>query len=75
MPLPLPPPLPPADGLPPLRPAWPAGKVVFPSQYPYKPPSILMLTPNGRFATNTKLCLRCGAGWCGLVWGRGGALS
>ena len=43
-----------------------AGKVIFPPQYPYKPPSILMLTPNGRFATNTKLCLRCvpqGVGW------------
>ena len=36
---------------------WCAGKVIFPPQYPYKPPSILMLTPNGRFATNTKLCL------------------
>ncbi|PRW59362.1 ubiquitin-conjugating enzyme E2 34-like [Chlorella sorokiniana] len=33
------------------------GKVIFPAQYPYKPPSILMLTPNGRFAVNTKLCL------------------
>lgn len=37
-----------------------AGKVIFPAQYPYKPPSILMLTPSGRFAVNTKLCLRCG---------------
>lgn len=36
-----------------------AGKVTFPPQYPFKPPSIVMLTPNGRFATNTKLCLRC----------------
>lgn len=25
------------------------GTVVFPSEYPYKPPSIQMLTPNGRF--------------------------
>ncbi|PSC73263.1 ubiquitin-conjugating enzyme E2 34-like isoform B [Micractinium conductrix] len=33
------------------------GKVTFPPQYPFKPPSIVMLTPNGRFATNTKLCL------------------
>lgn len=33
------------------------GKIVFPPQYPFKPPSILMLTPNGRFATGTKLCL------------------
>ena len=33
------------------------GKLVFPSQYPYRPPSILMLTPSGRFKTNTRLCL------------------
>ena len=25
--------------------------------YPYKPPSLMMCTPNGRFAPNTKLCL------------------
>ncbi|EFN57840.1 hypothetical protein CHLNCDRAFT_12197, partial [Chlorella variabilis] len=31
--------------------------VTFPPEYPFKPPSIVMLTPNGRFATNTKLCL------------------
>jgi len=33
------------------------GKIVFPREYPYKPPSIYMITPNGRFKTNTKLCL------------------
>lgn len=33
------------------------GKVLFPPTYPFKPPSITMTTPNGRFATNTKLCL------------------
>jgi len=33
------------------------GKLVFPSEFPYKPPSIYMLTPNGRFKTNTRLCL------------------
>ncbi|CAF1111230.1 unnamed protein product [Adineta ricciae] len=33
------------------------GKIVFPLEYPYKPPSIYMLTPNGRFKTNTSLCL------------------
>jgi ubiquitin-conjugating enzyme E2 J2 len=49
------------------------GKIVFPFDYPYKPPSkylfinkifssilflgIYMLTPNGRFKTNTSLCL------------------
>jgi ubiquitin-conjugating enzyme E2 J2 len=33
------------------------GKVVFPPEYPYKPPSIMMITPNGRFQTNTRLCL------------------
>eukprot|EP00877_Chromochloris_zofingiensis_P000970 jgi/Chrzof1/10874/Cz05g15170.t1 len=33
------------------------GKLVFPPTYPFKPPSISIFTPNGRFATNTKLCL------------------
>ncbi|CAM2698949.1 unnamed protein product [Rotaria socialis] len=33
------------------------GKIVFPVEYPYKPPSIYILTPNGRFKTNTSLCL------------------
>lgn len=33
------------------------GRLQFPSQYPFKPPSIMLYTPNGRFATNTKLCM------------------
>jgi len=33
------------------------GKLIFPAEYPFKPPSIYMLTPNGRFQTNTRLCL------------------
>ena len=33
------------------------GKLKFPSQYPFKPPSIMICTPNERFATNTRLCL------------------
>jgi len=33
------------------------GILVFPKDYPYKPPSIQMYTPNGRFETRTKLCL------------------
>jgi len=33
------------------------GKLVFPAQFPFKPPSIYMLTPNGRFSINTRLCL------------------
>ena len=33
------------------------GKLVFPSEFPFKPPSILMMTPNGRFKTDTRLCL------------------
>lgn len=33
------------------------GKIVFPPQYPLKPPDIYFLTPNGRFETRTKLCL------------------
>ncbi len=26
-------------------------------EYPFKPPAIMMLTPSGRFATGTRLCL------------------
>lgn len=33
------------------------GKLVFPTDYPYKPPSIYMITPSGRFITNTRICL------------------
>ncbi|KAI9338497.1 ubiquitin-conjugating enzyme/RWD-like protein [Obelidium mucronatum] len=33
------------------------GKVIFPEEYPYKPPAIKMLTPNGRFQIDTRLCL------------------
>ncbi|XP_065219347.1 ubiquitin-conjugating enzyme E2 J2-like [Planococcus citri] len=33
------------------------GKLVFPREYPFKPPGIYMLTPNGRFETRMRLCL------------------
>ncbi|PRP76531.1 ubiquitin-conjugating enzyme [Planoprotostelium fungivorum] len=33
------------------------GKVVFPTGYPHKPPAIYMITPNGRFEINKRLCL------------------
>lgn len=33
------------------------GKLVFPNDYPMKPPGIMMLTPSGRFKVNTRLCL------------------
>lgn len=33
------------------------GILRFPLDYPFKPPSISMVTPNGRFACNTRLCL------------------
>ena len=33
------------------------GKVRFPDDYPFKPPSIYMLTPSGRFKTDQRLCL------------------
>eukprot|EP00930_Biecheleria_cincta_P058676 TRINITY_DN44480_c0_g1_i1.p1 TRINITY_DN44480_c0_g1~~TRINITY_DN44480_c0_g1_i1.p1 ORF type:complete len:266 (+),score=52.12 TRINITY_DN44480_c0_g1_i1:55-852(+) len=36
---------------------WYWGKLRFPKDYPFKPPSILMMTPNGRFQPNTRLCL------------------
>ena len=33
------------------------GKLIFPSEYPMKAPSIHMLTPSGRFQINTKICM------------------
>lgn len=33
------------------------GKLMFPREFPFKPPSIYMITPNGRFKCNTRLCL------------------
>lgn len=30
------------------------GKLVFPREFPFKPPSIYMITPNGRFKCNTR---------------------
>jgi len=33
------------------------GKIVFPSDYPFKPPNIIMLTPSGRFEIGKKICL------------------
>lgn len=33
------------------------GLLRFPHEYPFKPPSISVVTPNGRFACNTRLCL------------------
>ncbi|RKP38346.1 ubiquitin-conjugating enzyme/RWD-like protein [Dimargaris cristalligena] len=29
----------------------------FPNEYPFKPPSISMITPNGRFQTDTNICM------------------
>jgi len=33
------------------------GKLVFPREFPFKPPAIYMLTPSGRFKCNVRLCL------------------
>ena len=33
------------------------GKLVFPKEYPLKPPSVIMLTPSGRFQPGRRLCL------------------
>lgn len=33
------------------------GKLIFPKEYPLKPPSVMMLTPSGRFKPNRRLCL------------------
>eukprot|EP00761_Pharyngomonas_kirbyi_P014743 gb/GECH01014773.1/.p1 GENE.gb/GECH01014773.1/~~gb/GECH01014773.1/.p1 ORF type:complete len:398 (+),score=94.13 gb/GECH01014773.1/:1-1194(+) len=33
------------------------GRLLLPTGYPLDPPDIIMLTPNGRFQTDTKICL------------------
>lgn len=33
------------------------GKLLFPKEYPLKPPSVIMITPSGRFKPNRRLCL------------------
>lgn len=33
------------------------GKLIFPKQYPLRPPGVIMLTPSGRFQPNRRLCL------------------
>jgi ubiquitin-protein ligase len=30
-------------------------RILLPAEYPFRPPSIMMLTPNGRFELNTKV--------------------
>eukprot|EP01064_Diplonema_japonicum_P027965 TRINITY_DN41_c0_g1_i1.p1 TRINITY_DN41_c0_g1~~TRINITY_DN41_c0_g1_i1.p1 ORF type:complete len:262 (+),score=31.65 TRINITY_DN41_c0_g1_i1:71-856(+) len=33
------------------------GKLILPLNYPYGPPDVMLVTPNGRFETNLKICL------------------
>ncbi|GAA5977002.1 hypothetical protein JCM11641_002223 [Rhodosporidiobolus odoratus] len=33
------------------------GKLTLPSEYPFKPPEVYLLTPSGRFEVNKKVCL------------------
>lgn len=33
------------------------GRILLPNEYPMKPPNIILLTPNGRFEVNKKICL------------------
>lgn len=37
------------------------GRITLPPEYPMKPPSIIMLTPNGRFEVGKKICLSISA--------------
>ncbi|XP_063899901.1 ubiquitin-conjugating enzyme E2 J1-like [Zophobas morio] len=37
------------------------GRILLPSEYPFKPPNIILLTPNGRFETGKKICLSISA--------------
>ncbi|KAJ1964302.1 Ubiquitin-conjugating enzyme E2 32 [Dimargaris xerosporica] len=33
------------------------GRILLPAEYPFKPPSVVFLTPNGRFQLHKKICL------------------
>eukprot|EP01024_Parvocaulis_polyphysoides_P054171 TRINITY_DN545_c0_g2_i1.p1 TRINITY_DN545_c0_g2~~TRINITY_DN545_c0_g2_i1.p1 ORF type:complete len:310 (-),score=43.93 TRINITY_DN545_c0_g2_i1:236-1078(-) len=33
------------------------GRIILPAEYPFKPPSFIMLSPNGRFEVGRKICL------------------
>jgi ubiquitin-conjugating enzyme E2 J1 len=33
------------------------GRIIFPYNYPFAPPNIILLTPNGRFVVGKKICL------------------
>jgi len=37
------------------------GRIILPADYPFKPPNIVLLTPNGRFEVNKKICLSMSA--------------
>jgi len=37
------------------------GRIVLPHEYPFRPPNITFMTPNGRFETNKKICLSISA--------------
>ncbi|KAK9804549.1 hypothetical protein WJX73_007857 [Symbiochloris irregularis] len=54
------------------------GKLVFPPDYPWRPPSISMLTPNGRFAPSVNICMSMSSyhpeSWNPL-WGVGSMLA
>lgn len=33
------------------------GKILLPTEYPFRPPDVMFLTPNGRWEVNTKVSL------------------
>ena len=37
------------------------GRILLPSDYPFKPPNIVFMNPNGRFEIGTKICLSISA--------------
>ena len=37
------------------------GRILLPSDYPFKPPNIVFMNPNGRFEVGTKICLSISA--------------
>lgn len=46
------------------------GRIIFTTEYPYKAPDVIMLTPNGRFETDKRICLNM-TSFHGETWNAG----
>ena len=54
------------------------GKLLFPAEFPFKPPAVMMVSESGRFKTNTRICLSISdfhpESWS-PIWGVGSVIT